>query len=127
LVVLVFVIKIASLFIKNRVYLSSIYFAVVWAFLPIVLLIPAGIILYRLLEANVANLYVYIAIIIFALWVFYRLMKGIYVIFDVASGSVYLYSIVIVVFILAAAVLYYEFKNSLVDYLLLTFKQYNIF
>ncbi|OGU46046.1 MAG: hypothetical protein A2000_05400 [Ignavibacteria bacterium GWB2_36_8] len=127
LVVLILVIKIASLFIKNRVYLSSIYFAVVWAFLPIVLLIPAGIILYRLLEANVANLYVYIAIIIFALWVFYRLMKGIYVIFDVASGNVYLYSIVMVVSILAAAVLYYEFKNSLVDYLLLTFKQYNIF
>ena len=127
IVLLILVIKFASIFIKNRVYLSSIYFSVVWAFLPLVLLIPVGIILYRLLAANVGNLYVYVALIIFAVWVFYRLMKGIYVIFDVASGSVYLYSIIIVIFILTSAVLYYEFKNSLVDYLLLTIKQYKIF
>jgi len=64
---------------------------------------------------------------LFVLWVFYRLIKGIYVIFDVASGSVYLYSIVIVVIALAGVVLYYELKNSFIDYLFLTFKQYNIF
>jgi beta-galactosidase len=126
-ILLILVIKFASLFIKNRVYLSSIYFAVVWAFLPFVLLIPVGIILYRLLAANVANVYIYIALILFAVWVFYRLMKGIYVIFDIASGSVYLYSIIIVVFILTSAVLYYDFKNSLIDYLLLTLRQYKIF
>ncbi len=127
IILVILVIKFASLFIKNRVYLSSIYFAVVWSFLPFVLLIPVSIIFYRLLAANVANIYIYIALIIFAVWVFYRLMKGIYVIFDVASGSVYLYSIVIVVFILTSAVLYYEFKNSLIDYLLLTLRQYKIF
>ncbi len=127
LILVILVIRFASLFIKNRVYFSSIYFAVVWAFLPFVLLIPVGIILYRLLAADVANVYIYIGLILFAVWVFYRLMKGIYVIFDVASGSVYLYSIVIVVFILTSAVLYYEFKNSLVDYLLLTLRQYKIF
>ena len=126
IILLILVIKFASLFIKNRVYLTSIYFAVVWAFLPFVLLIPVGIILYRLLAADVANTYIYIALILFAVWVFYRLMKGIYVIFDVASGSVYLYSIIIVV-VLASAVLYYEFKNSLIDYLLLTLRQYKIF
>lgn len=126
LIVLIFVVKLASLFVRSRVYLSSIYFALVWAFLPFVLLIPVGIVLYRVLEADVANLYVYIMLILFAVWVFYRLMKGIYVIFDVASGGVYLYSIILVVIVLAAVVLYYEFKNSFIDYLLLTFKQYNI-
>jgi hypothetical protein len=127
IILVILVIKFTSLFIKNRVYLSSIYFAVVWALLPFVLLIPVGIIFYRLLAANVANIYIYIALVLFVVWVFYRLMKGIYVIFDVASGSVYLYSILVVVFILASTVLYYEFKNSFIDYLLLTLRQYKIF
>jgi hypothetical protein len=127
LLVMILVVKIASLFVKSRVYFSSICYAIVWALLPLVLLIPVGIILYRVLEANVVNTYVYIMLGLFALWVFYRLMKGIYVIFDVASGSVYLYSIIIAVIALAGVVLYYELKNSFIDYLFLTFKQYNIF
>jgi hypothetical protein len=127
LLVMISVVKISSLFVKSRVYFNSICYAVVWALLPFVLLIPVGIILYRVLEANVVNTYVYVMLGFFALWVFYRLMKGIYVIFDVASGSVYLYSIVIVVIALAGVVLYYELKNSFIDYLFLTFKQYNIF
>jgi hypothetical protein len=53
-------------------------------------------------------------------------MKGIYVIFDINPGRVYFYSILIVVVLISAVVLYYEIKNSFIDYLLLTLKQYNI-
>jgi len=126
IILLVIVIKFASLFVKNRVYLSGIFFSVVWALLPLVLLIPVGIILYRALNAGAANTYVYLGLILFAVWVFHRLMKGIYVIFDINPGRVYFYSIVIVLVLLSAVVLYYEIKNSFIDYLLLTFKQYNI-
>jgi len=126
IILLVIVIKFASLFVKNRVYLSGIYFSVVWALLPLILLIPVGIILYRALAAETANTYVYLGLILFAVWVFYRLMKGIYVIFDINPGRVYFYSILIVVVLISAVVLYYEIKNSFIDYLLLTLKQYNI-
>jgi hypothetical protein len=93
---------------------------------PFVLLIPVGIILYRALAAETANTYVYLGLILFAVWVFYRLMKGIYVIFDINPGRVYFYSVVIVLLLISSVVLYYEIKNSFIDYLLLTFKQYNI-
>lgn len=125
--VMILVVKIASLFVKSRVYFSSIYYTLAWALLPLVLLIPVGIILYRVLEANVVNTYIYIMLGLCAFWVFYRLMKGIYVIFDVAPGSVYLYSVILVILALAGVVLYYEFKSSLIDYILLTFKQHSIF
>jgi hypothetical protein len=98
----------------------------VWALLPLVLLIPVGIILYKALDANVVNIYVHILLILFALWGFYRLMKGIYVIFDINPGRVYMYSIVVVILIIGIVVIYYELKNSFVEYLLLTFNQYNI-
>jgi beta-galactosidase len=118
------IIKISSFFVRNRVYFSSIYFSTIWSFLPFVLLILVGIVLYRLLLTDVANLYIYILLVIFCLWAFYRLMKGIYVIFDVNPSSVYFYSIILVLGIIGVIVIYYELKNSFVDYLLLTLKQY---
>jgi beta-galactosidase len=126
-IVLIIVIKISSFFVRNRVFTSSVYFSVVWSFLPLVLLIPLGIVLFRLLHADVANFYIFIALAVFTVWVFYRLMKGIYVIFDVPAGSVYLYSLLILALIAGAILLHFEINNSVIDYLLLTFKQYNIF
>ncbi len=120
------VVKIASFFVRNRVFYSGAYFAVIWSFLPFVLLIPLGIVLYRMLSADIINIYVYLLLILFMVWVFYRLMKGIYVIFDVNAGSVYFYSIIIILVFLGGFLIYYQMKNSVVDYLQLTFKQYNI-
>ncbi|MCL5030559.1 MAG: hypothetical protein M1480_16225 [Bacteroidetes bacterium] len=126
LVALAVVVKIASFFVRNRVFFSSAYFSVVWSFLPFVLLIPVGIVLYRLLSAEVVNLYIYLGLLFFAGWVFYRLMKGVYVIYDVNAGSVYFYSIIIILVLLCGFIFYYQMKNSVLDYLQLTFKQYKL-
>jgi beta-galactosidase len=50
---------IASFFVRNRVFYSSVYFSVIWSFLPFILLIPVGIVLYRLLGADMVNIYIY--------------------------------------------------------------------
>ena len=119
-------VKAASFLVRNRVFFSSVYFTVIWSFLPLVLLIPVGIILYRVLSADIINLYIYLGLIIIAIWVFYRLMKGVYVIFDVNAASVYFYSILILLILFSAIIFYYQIKNSVVDYLQITFKQFNI-
>ena len=118
------IIKISSFFVRNKVYYSSIYFSTVWSFLPFVLLILVGIILYRLLLTDIANLYIYILLAVFCLWAFYRLMKGIYVIFDVNPSSVYFYSIILVMAVVGIVLVYFELKNSFIGYFLLTLKQY---
>ena len=120
-------IRAASVFIRQRVYLSSIYFTVIWAFLPIVFLIPLGIVLYRVLVADVLNIYIYLSLIVLWIWVFYRLMKGIYVIFDASPGTVYFYSILFVLFSFGGVLFYFEMNNSAIQYLLFTLKQYGIF
>ncbi|HED05249.1 MAG TPA: hypothetical protein ENI61_01035 [Ignavibacteria bacterium] len=120
------IIKLASFFVRNRVYYSSVYFAVTWSFLPLLLLIPVGIILYRFLNINLANLYIYLGLILFGLWMFHRLIKGIYVIFDVNPGGVYFYSIIIVLLISIIILFYFQITNSTIDYILFTLKQYKI-
>ena len=107
LLLLTVIVKVASFFVKNRVYLSSVFFTISWSFLPLVLLIPVGIVLYRLLSAEVANLYIYAGLFLFTLWIFYRLVKGIYVIFDVNPGSVYFYSILSVLLIAGIILIYF--------------------
>jgi len=126
IIALTIIVKIASFFVRNHVFYSGAYFVVIWSFLPFVLLIPLGIVLYRVLSADVINIYVYLLLVLFIIWAFYRLMKGVYVIFDVNAGSVYFYSIIIILACISVFLIYYQMKNSVVDYLQLTFKQYNI-
>ncbi len=127
LIAFIVIVQFASFFVRNKVYFSSSSFTVVWSFLPLVLLIPVGIILYRILNAQVGNLYIFIILILFNTWIFYRLMKGIYVIFDVNAGSVYLYSILFILVIVSGIFIYFELNNSVFEYLQLTFNQYNLF
>ncbi|MDR3609756.1 MAG: glycoside hydrolase family 2 TIM barrel-domain containing protein [Ignavibacteriaceae bacterium] len=126
LVFLSILVKAGAFFVRNRVYFSSAYFTVIWSFLPLMLLIPVGIILYRVLSADVGNTYVYLALILFTLWIFYRLMKGIYVIFDVNAGSVYFYSLLLIALVFTSTIIYYEMSNSVIEYLQITLKLFNI-
>lgn len=127
LIIISLIVKAASFFVRNRVYFSGIYYVVVWSFLPLVLLIPVGIILFRILDAEYTNIYVFIGLAVFTLWILYRLMKGIYVIYDVNPGSIYFYSIVFIIVVLGGIIIYYEINSSIISYLALTFKQYRIF
>jgi Glycosyl hydrolases family 2/Glycosyl hydrolases family 2, TIM barrel domain len=127
IIVLALIIKIASFFVRTRVYMSSVYFTVIWSLLPMVLLIPVGIILYRVLVLNIINPYIYILLALIVIWILYRLMKGIYVIFDARPASVYFYSIIVLLFLFVVVLFYFEVENSTIQYLLFTFKQYHLF
>jgi hypothetical protein len=126
LIILMLIIKAAAFFVKTKVYLSSTFFTVVWALLPIVLLIPVGIVLYRLLNADIANLYIFISLAVIKLWLLYRLIKGIYVIYDVNPSTVYFYSAVFIIAMFTIVIVYYEVNSSVIENILLTLKQFNI-
>jgi len=125
-VIISLAIKIASAFVKTRVFIVSVYFTFIWAMLPVVLLIPVGIILYRVLLAGTINSYIYIGLGVIQLWVIYRLMKGIHVLFDSKPSTVYFYSIIFILALIGSVLFYYELKHSTVEYLLFTLKQFNI-
>ena len=127
MLLLTIIITSCSFFVRTKVYLSSVFFTVVWALLPIVLLIPVGIVLYRLLNAGVGNIYMYVFLAAFIIWLLYRLLKGISVIFDVNAGGIYFYGLLSIVLLNIIFFLYYEVNNSVFQYLKLALKQFNIF
>lgn len=120
-------IKAVSLFARTRVYLASAYFTVIWSYLPFILLIPVGIVLYRVLQSNVINPYVYLALIIVLFLVLYRLIKGMYVIFDSRPATVYFHTILTLSLLIGGVLFYFELESSAVQYLIFTLKQFNIF
>lgn len=126
IILLTIIITASSFFVRTKVYLSSVFFTVVWAFLPVVLLIPIGIVLYRLLNADAGNIYIYIFLIVIVIWLLYRLFKGVSVIFDVRPGSVYFYGLLSIVAVKLIFFLYFEVNNSVFQHLKLVLKQFNI-
>lgn len=117
------IIKTASFFIRTRVSIQNIMFTIIWAMLPVILLIPAELILYKVLSMNIANLYIYLALGVFLLWILQRVLKGIYVIFDVRPFVVYFYSLLIIFLFIGGIILYYQFSNSAIYFILNAFKQ----
>lgn len=124
---LTIVITASSFFVRTKVYLSSVFFTIVWSLLPVVLLIPLGIVLYRLLNAGAGNIYIYVFLILFSLWMLYRLLKGVSVIFDINAGGIYFYGLLTIALIKLIFFVYFEVNNSVFQYLKLALKQFNIF
>jgi len=65
IVLIMCIIKLFTYILKTRVFFSSIYFTVIWSLLPLVLMIPVGIILFRLLNTEITNLNTFLYVFIF--------------------------------------------------------------
>lgn len=122
-----FLFKVFSFFLKNKVFFSSIYYSVIWALLPLALLLPLELVLYRILIADVINLYVYIFIVLFLIWLAQRMVKGIYVIFDVRAITVHFYSFLFTVFVLGGVLLYFQLTNSTIYHITRAIEEYKFF
>ncbi|NOX17583.1 MAG: hypothetical protein GXO87_04785 [Chlorobi bacterium] len=120
------VIKFGSFFVKTRVIVSNVFYTVVWAFMPLTLLLPLELILHRLLEAQIANLYIFGFIALFLIWLLQRLLKGIYVIFDVRGIVVYTVSVLFFVFAVGGILVYFQLADSTLFYIINAFKQYRL-
>jgi len=123
-VLLSLIIKFASFFIKTRVEILSIFYTVTWSFLPFTLLLPVELVLYKVLVAGSVNTAILIFLIIYFLWILQRLLKGIYVIFDVRPGRVYFYSLLVIVLIFGGVILKFQLSHSTLYYISNAIKQY---
>jgi len=120
------IIKGAAFFVRIRVYFSSIYFVVIWAFLPLVLLLPVELVLYKLICLNIMNIYIYLFLALYALWLIQRLLKGVYVIFDVIPLLVYVFSAIIVALVFGTFLFSLQLSDSSIDFIMNSISQFNL-
>ena len=123
-IIVSFIVHLFSFFVRNRVMFSSVYFATIWAFLPLALLLPLEAALYKLLLTQDYNYIIYIFLGLFFIWNVQRFIKGIYVIFDVRPIFVYLFGFIFLVVVSLGVISYLQYSSVALDYIALTIKQY---
>lgn len=93
-------VRLCSIFVRNRIFFGDAYAISIWGALPVLLLIPVAMVLYRLLELPGAGPVAITIVMLVALWIIYRILRGTSVIFDVPAPRVYMYGVGTVVALL---------------------------
>jgi len=117
ILILTFIVQFFSMFVTVRVFLNHSYSVVVWSFLPVIFLIPIDMILYRV----IGSLGTGFMIVGFGLFIVLislsRLMKGISIIYEVSQWRVSIFSLVLILILLTALSIFYDYKFSTFAYL----------
>lgn len=112
IIVLTLIVKFFSLFIRTKVYLYHAYSITVWSLLPLGLLIPLAMILFRIMDTAIYVLPSMGIISLLMAWSVFRLFKGISIIFDIVPFKVYSIGILIVIIFCAALYGYLDYTYS---------------
>jgi hypothetical protein len=111
LLVALFVFVLRS-FLKTRIFVYHIYTVTVWSTAPLVVLIPIGMILFRLLESSVYVIPALSVYLVLHLWVFLRFLKGLAIVFDMRPVKIYAAGWILALGLIAGAYLYYDLVHS---------------
>ncbi len=111
------IVSLASFFLRMKIYFRNIFITVVWAVLPLSILLPVKMVLYRILSADVINPYIYGFLVLYFLWILQRVIKGVYVIFDISLRRAYFFTILLIVISLGGVLLYFQLSNSTIDFI----------
>lgn len=123
LLLLALILKFASLFVRSKIFISDTFKMVIWSGAPMIAFLPISIFINRIFPISPILGHIFNATfaIIILLW-FLRLIKSIWIVFDVKPSKVYLISFVIIFLIIFFYFSYLEYKSFFFDYVSHYFK-----
>ncbi len=105
-----------SFYTKGKSFFNNIYTVCIWSTLPMLIFLFIGTILYKLAENN--PVYIKLSIWLFLILYFLylnRIIMGAKSLFDVRTGKVYLYGVLIIFFIFTSIYLYFLFFTGVIE------------
>ncbi len=112
LVLLAGVVHFLRLFVRTHIFPFHAYTVTMWATAPFLILVPVGMILYRVIESSMYVIPALILVAFLFLWVFLRFLKGIALILDVFPVKAYIVGVLVVAALGGAAYAYYDYAQS---------------
>ncbi len=112
LVILSMIVRVFSMIVRTRVYFYHAFSVTMWSLLPYIVLIPIVMLLYRLLDSTFYILPIFSFIVLISVWVLFRLLKGISIIFDVVPLKVYSVGLLLLLMLGAAFYGYIDYTRS---------------
>jgi hypothetical protein len=114
--VLALFIKLFAFLVKRRVYWYHAFAVAAWASLPIVLLSPVAMALFRILQSDFLVLPAFVLIAAFLVWTFLRILKGVAVIYDISKLRAYIGGFLVLLVFLGGIFIYYDATYALSAY-----------
>ena len=111
------VVRLLRAFVRARVFAYHAYAVTMWSTAPMLVLVPLGMVLYRVLDSSIYVVPAFVLIGILCAWVFLRLLKGMSIIMDVLPLKVYCAGLLSVGAVCVAAYAYYDYTQSVPMYL----------
>lgn len=117
--------KILSFGIRSRIFLNDTITISVWSLLPLVLLLPMGILSGRLLIENESLLGIFIGISLFlVIWSINRILKSTSVVFDSRPWKIYSIGILILASLIVTPIALLQINHSILSYIEFFLKNY---
>ncbi|MBR9975691.1 MAG: hypothetical protein KFF77_08935 [Bacteroidetes bacterium] len=83
LLLLTLLIRLVAFASRKKVFLFDAYSVSMWSVLPMIMLAPFGMVLYRLMDIPVLDVFSVLVYAIFHIWIVSRILKGIAIVFDI--------------------------------------------
>lgn len=103
--------------VRVRIFAYHAYTVTVWSTAPLLVLVPVGMVLYRVLDSSVYIVPVFVLLGVLALWVLIRMLKGVSIISDVLPMKVYATGFLLVASLAAVIYVYYDYTQAVPIYL----------
>jgi hypothetical protein len=101
---------------KTKIYPYHAYTITVWSTPPLLLLVPVGMILYRVMESSMYVLPSLAFVGLLIVWVFFRLLKGLSIIYDVYPVKMYVIGTLVALGVAAVLFAYVDYTQSASTY-----------
>ncbi|MGA3244749.1 MAG: glycoside hydrolase family 2 TIM barrel-domain containing protein [Bacteroidota bacterium] len=115
--VVALLIRLFAFLVKRRVYWYHAFAVAVWGSLPIVLLSPVAMALFKLLQSDLNVIPAFALVAVFLIWSLFRILKGVSVIYDISRLKAYTGGILLVLVIFGGVFVYYETTFALSAYI----------
>ncbi len=110
------------LFIRTRIYPFHAYAVTVWSTSPLLLFVPLGMILYRVMESSVYVLPSLIGVAAVTLWVIVRFLKGVSIIADIFPSRVYIAGLMAALLLSGVLYLWLDAARALPEYVVFLYR-----
>jgi len=111
------VVMLLSVISKARIFSYHAYVITVWSAAPLLVLVPIGMILYRIMDSPIYVVPSLVLMLVLLIWVLLRLFKGISIIFDVYLMKVYIIGFLSLGCAFSLGYVYFDYTQSVSMYL----------
>lgn len=109
-------VKLFSFFVRTKVYFYHAYSTAVWSALPVVLLIPVGMVMYRVMQTGPYTVPLLLITGVVVLWVIVRLLKFVSIVYNASPIVIYAGGAIVLLVFIGIALAYYDHTQSSLAY-----------